>query len=135
LNSDFDGSDTFKFIASDGTLVSQIATVNITVNSTPGSNQAPVAEDLAVTTEEDTQVSILLRASDANNNSLTYTIVSTPTNGISAGTAPSLTYTPNSNYNGTDSLAFKVNDGTVDSNTATVTITVTPVNDLPVAGT
>jgi len=132
-NSDFDGSDTFKFIASDGTLVSQIATVNITVNTTPGSNQAPVAEDLAVTTEEDTQVSILLRASDANNNSLTYTIVSTPTNGASAGTAPSLTYTPNSNYNGIDSLAFKVNDGTVDSNTATVTITVTPVNDLPVA--
>ena len=132
-NLDFDGNDTFKFIASDSTLVSQIATVNITVNSIPDSNQAPVAEDLAVTTQEDAQVSILLRASDANNNTLTYTIVSTPTNGASAGTAPSLSYTPNSNYNGTDSLTFKVNDGTVDSNTATVTITVTPVNDLPVA--
>ena len=132
-NLDFNGNDTFKFITSDGTLVSQIATVNITVTPTPSSNQAPIAENLAITTEEDTQVSILLQASDANIDSLTYTIVSNPTNGASAGTAPSLTYTPNSNYNGTDSLAFKVNDGTVDSNIATVTITVTPVNDLPVA--
>lgn len=53
--------------------------------------------------------------------------------GTLSGTAPSLTYTPAANYNGTDSFTFKVNDGTVDSNVATVTITVTPVNDAPVA--
>src|SRR5205814_1220090 len=44
-----------------------------------------------------------------------------------------VTYTPASNYNGPDSFTFKVNDGTVDSAAATVTITVTPVNDAPVA--
>jgi hypothetical protein len=43
-----------------------------------------------------------------------------------------VTYTPGSNYNGSDSFTFKVNDGTVDSNTSTVSITVSPVNDAPV---
>ena len=44
-----------------------------------------------------------------------------------------LTYTPAANYNGPDSFTFKANDGTVDSNVATVSITVTAVNDAPVA--
>ena len=43
------------------------------------------------------------------------------------------TYTPNANFNGTDSFTFTASDGTVDSNTATVTLTVTAVNDAPVA--
>ena len=43
------------------------------------------------------------------------------------------TYTPAANYNGPDSFTYKANDGTVDCNVATVTITVTPVNDAPVA--
>jgi hypothetical protein len=50
-----------------------------------------------------------------------------------SGTAPSLTYTPDSNYFGADSFTFKVNDGTADSNVATVTVDISPVNDLPVA--
>ena len=45
----------------------------------------------------------------------------------------SFTYTPDANFNGTDSFTYKANDGTADSNTATVTITVTAVNDAPVA--
>ena len=64
---------------------------------------------------------------------LTYTIVTPPAHGTLSGTAPNLTYTPAANYNGPDSFTFKVNDGTVDSATATVSITVTPVNDAPVA--
>ncbi len=56
-----------------------------------------------------------------------------PAKGVLSGTAPNLTYTPTSNLNGPDSFTFKVNDGTVDSPAATVSITITPVNDLPVA--
>jgi len=45
------------------------------------------------------------------------------------------TYTPPADFNGTDTFTYKVNDGTVDGNVATVTITVNPVNDDPVLGT
>ena len=54
-------------------------------------------------------------------------------NGSLSGSAPDLTYTPEANYNGSDSFTFKASDGTADSNTATVSITVTAVNDAPVA--
>ena len=50
-----------------------------------------------------------------------------------SGTAPNLTYDPAANYNGADSFTFKANDGQVDSAVATVSITVTPVNDTPIA--
>src|SRR5207253_725817 len=53
--------------------------------------------------------------------------------GTLSGTAPALTYTPAANYNGPDTFTFKANDGTLDSNAATVTITVTAVNDAPVS--
>ena len=98
----------------------------------PG-NVAPVAQDQAVSTNEDTEKSITLTASDANGDSLTFSVVSGPTNGTLTGTAPNLTYTPDANYNGPDSFTFKANDGLADSNTATVSITVTAVNDAPVA--
>ncbi len=45
----------------------------------------------------------------------------------------SFTYTPNANFNGTDSFTYTASDGTAASNVATVTITVTRVNDAPVA--
>src|SRR5207253_8129484 len=63
----------------------------------------------------------------------TYSVVAGPTHGALSGTAPNLTYTPAANYNGADSFTFKANDGTVDSSAATVSITITAVNDAPVA--
>src|SRR5205085_6654485 len=63
-------------------------------------------------------------------------IVNGPTNGVISGfdaNTGALTYTPNPNFNGPDSFTFKVNDGTVDSAPATVSLTVTAVNDAPVA--
>ncbi|MDQ3044667.1 MAG: Ig-like domain-containing protein, partial [Chloroflexota bacterium] len=96
-------------------------------------NTAPVANNQSVTTNEDVAAEITLTASDADGNTLTYSIVSGPANGTLTGTGANRTYTPNANYNGSDSFTFKANDGTVDSNTATVSITVTAVNDAPVA--
>lgn len=97
-------------------------------------NTAPVASDDSVTTDEDTSVAITLSATDADNDSLTYSIVSNPSHG-SLGTilGNQVTYTPDANYNGTDSFTFKANDGQANSNTATIDITVNPVNDAPVA--
>jgi hypothetical protein len=96
-------------------------------------NTAPVAEDQSVTTNEDTATKITLGASDVDGDDLSYTIVSEQAHGILPGSGANVTYTPNNNYNGTDSFTFKVYDGTSDSNTATVNITVNAVNDAPVA--
>ncbi len=90
------------------------------------SNNAPVAENDAVTTAENTAVAITLSATDADDDMLTYS-TSTPANGTLSGTAPNLTYTPTADFSGVDSFTFTANDGTAASNTATVTITVSGV--------
>ena len=126
----YNGPDSFTFTASDGSLTSNTATVSITVTPV---NDAPVANDQSITINEDETRSITLTGSDVDGDALTYSIVAGPTNGTLTGTAPNLSYTPNANYNGSDSFTFKVNDGTVDSNVATITITITAINDAPVA--
>ena len=98
-------------------------------------NHPPMAYDQSVNTEEDTPVEISLGASDEDNDPLTYSIVSLPSNGTLTGTPPNVTYTPDPNYSGGDSFTFKANDGKTDSNIATVSITITSVNDPPVAPT
>jgi VCBS repeat-containing protein len=93
----------------------------------------PVADDQAVSTPEDTMVVIHLTASDPDEDPLTWAIVSGPTNGVLNGNPPTLNYTPNPNFHGNDSFTFKVNDAEGESNLATVSITVTAVNDVPLA--
>ena len=136
-------TDSFTYRASDGTDLSNSATVSITIN---GVNDAPTAHAQSVSTDEDTSVLITLRGSDIDGDSQTFAIVSGPSHGSLGpiGTvsctlaanprscAADVTYTPALNYNGPDSFTFKVNDGTVDSAPATVTITVNAVNDAPV---
>ncbi len=120
----YSGADGFTFTASDGLLTSAAATVSITVNAV---NDAPVADAQSVTTNEDTAVGITLTGSDVDGDALTFAVMTEPTSGVLSGTAPNLTYTPNPNYNGSDSFTFKANDGVLDSNVATVSITVNPV--------
>jgi hypothetical protein len=126
----YNGPDTFTFKVNDGTVDSNTATVSITVTPV---NDPPVANPQSVTTPEDTATAITLTASDVDGDTLTYSVVAGPAHGVLSGTAPNLTYTPAANYNGPDSFTFKANDGTVDSNIATISITITPVNDAPVA--
>ena len=109
---------------------SNVATVTITIAAV---NDAPVANAQNVTTNEDTARSVTLTATDVEGSALTYTVVAGPAHGTLTGTPPALTYTPAANYSGADSFTFKANDGALDSNVATVSITVTAVNDAPVA--
>jgi VCBS repeat-containing protein len=126
---DFEGQDSFTFKMNDGRLDSAPATVSINV----APNLLPVAKSHSLTIPEDTPAQIALIGNDPDSDPLSYIIVSEPTNGKLNGTAPNLTYTPNENFNGTDSFSFKVNDGTDDSKPATISITVSSVNDPPVA--
>jgi large repetitive protein len=130
-NTNYVGTDSFTFKANDGSLNGNDATVTITVNAV---NHAPTANASSTTTTEDTSVAIVLTGSDSDvpAQTVNYSVVTNPTQGTLSGTAPNLTYTPNTNYNGSDSFTFKANDGALDSAPATVTITVTSVNDNPV---
>ncbi len=121
---EFVGVDSFVFKVNDGK-ISSFATVTIT------SNAAPVANDQSASVFLNTDESIILTATDANGDNLTYSVVGGPSNGTLTGTAPNLTYIPDSNYSGSDSFTFKANDGLVDSSTATVSITVLPSSNDP----
>ena len=98
-------------------------------------NKAPVAGATGATGNEDSLIPLTLSASDADlpANTLTYTIVKSPANGTLSGSGANLTYTPNANFNGTDSFTFKVSDGTADSPAAAVSLRIAPVNDTPTA--
>jgi hypothetical protein len=96
-------------------------------------NDRPVANPLSITVAEDGMVTITLSASDAEGDPLTYTIGTPPAHGTLTGPGASVTYRPGTNYAGPDSFTFRVTDGTVNSLEATVAITVTPVDDPPVA--
>ncbi len=128
----YNGMDSFTFVASDGQLTSGVATVSITVTPV---NDPPVASNRVVTLAEDASVAVTLTATDPETNALTYNIVANPTHGSLSGTAPNLTYRPATNYNGMDSFTFVASDGQLTSGVATVSITITPVNDPPIATT
>ncbi|MFM7815623.1 MAG: Ig-like domain-containing protein [Verrucomicrobiota bacterium] len=124
------GMDTFTFRVGDG--VAESTEMEVTIEIGP-MNDAPVAEGVVVTTEEDRPVGVRLSGRDVEGSPLTYGIVVAPTRGVLSGVPPELTYTPNLDATGTDSFTFKVNDGVADSPEATVTIEIAPVNDVPVA--
>jgi VCBS repeat-containing protein len=135
-NANFNGTDAFSYKANDGQLDSNVATVTITVNAV---NDPPVAVNDAATTPEETVLTVpvpgvLGNDADVDGNALTAMLVNEPANGtLTLNANGSFTYTPNLNFSGIDSFTYKANDGTADSNVATVTVTVLPGNHPPVA--
>lgn len=126
----YNGSDSFNFKANDGTTES--AAANFSVEVTPV-DDPPSAKPGSITLDEDSSAAITLEGDDPDGDTLNYIIVRKPSHGTLSGTAPKLTYTPETNFNWLDSFTYKVNDGTMDSETETVLITVNPVNDPPTA--
>lgn len=126
----YNGTDNLVFMVNDCLESSEQAVVDI--NVTPV-NDAPIADPQSVTTDEDVPLEIVLSGSDPDDDPLSFTIVTSPTQGILSGVAPDLIYSPSPNYNGNDSFFFIVNDGLQSSESAEVEITITPINDPPVA--
>ncbi|MDO0972856.1 beta strand repeat-containing protein, partial [Mycolicibacterium frederiksbergense] len=132
-DAEFNGADSFTYTAGDGTATSSTATVSITVNA---DNDTPVTANDTFTTDEDTTLTgnVLTNDSDVDGDTLTATLVSGPTNGsVVLNPDGTFTYTPDANYNGADSFTYTATDGTATSSIATMSITVDPVNDAPVA--
>ncbi len=128
-NADFYGTDTFTYRANDGALDSNLATVTITVTAV-----VDIAED-SPSTNEDNAVTVNVLSNDSFENAgRTVTAVSAASNGtvtILDGALGTVQYTPNADFNGSDSFTYTVTSGGV-TETATVNITVNPVNDVPV---
>lgn len=120
---------TYGAVDDDGASASALVTVGVASENDP-----PVAEGpTSVVTAEDTPVAVTLAASDVDGDELTYSILTEPANGALDGSGATLVYTPAADYSGPDSFEFLVEDGRGGSDTLTVAITVTPVNDAPVA--
>src|SRR5213076_2798618 len=134
------GPDSFTYKANDGQADSPTnAVVSITVtpvNDPPGTSGAIVADD-SYTTPEDTTLTVsapgvLANDSDVDGDPLTAILISGPVHGtLTLNSNGGFSYTPALNYNGPDTFTYKANDGQADSAPATVSITVTPVNDPP----
>lgn len=110
-----------------GKVVSSILTF-----TTP--NVAPLAAAGAATLKEDTATVLNLKGTDADKEALTFTITTPPLHGmLTAGPGLTPTFTPTLNYAGTDSFQYTVTDGVATSAPATFNLTITPVNDVPIA--
>ncbi len=129
----FVGTDTFTYVASDPRGGESRATVTVTVIE---GNAPPVANDDAATVAEDSYVTVtvLTNDTDADNDTLDVTAVTQGTNGVVVLNAnDTVTYTPNPNFNGSDSFTYEIDDPDGETSSATVNVTILPVNDPPVA--
>ena len=123
----YNGTDSFSFTVNDGTVTSTPATVSLTVTPV---NDPPVAVADAYATAANTPLlvtaaGVLANDSDADGNPLTASKVSAPAHGTLALAANGgFSYTPGAGFTGPDSFTYRANDGTADSNVATVSITV-----------
>lgn len=122
------GIDTFTFRVSDGELISAAAEVRVLVGVV---NDRPEAHDQTVAAIEDSPQPIVLTANDVDGDGLAYEVLTQPANGVLAGSDRDWVYTPATNFHEADSFTFRVFDGTVWSEVATVAINVAPVNDAP----
>jgi hypothetical protein len=130
-NSGYCGPDSFTYTASDGALT-DTATVTVSVTCVADSPQA--VDDVKATAEDTaTTVNVLANDTDPDGDTLSVSSVTDPPNGTTVNNGDgTVGYTPDPNFCGNDTFSYVASDGTL-TDTASVAITVTCVNDPPVA--
>jgi hypothetical protein len=118
----------FQFKVHDGTGYSN-SSAAMTVHVTP-ENDPPTADDQWISSLEDGGSTLTLTGFDPEGDELEFVILEPPGHGTLTGTAPNLWYAPQADFHGTDSFTFISHDGLLDSDPATVTISVTSVPDV-----
>src|SRR5204862_8192168 len=132
-DSNFNGLDTFSYRICDADGDCDTALVVITVTPV---DDFPVAVNDANTTPEDTPLSGSVSGNDlpSGDGGNTYSVTTNPAHGtLTLDTTGLYTYKPDSNFNGLDTFSYRICDADGDCDTALVVITVTPVDDFPVA--
>ncbi len=131
-NAGFSGTDSFQYTIEDSNGATATATVTLTVTSV---NVAPVAvDDVAATAQRSpVTIDVVANDTDANSDTLTVDSVTTPDNGTAAIVDNQVLYTPAASFSGDDSFSYTVDDGNGGSDTGVVSITVSAVNNPPVA--
>ena len=124
-DTDWFGTDQFKFEASDSSSRMNLGTAVIQVLPV---NDAPITEDVTVDTYEDVVTPITLSFSDVDNDQISI-ILTSPNNGTVELSGSYVEYIPNSNFWGDDSFNYYVSDGTEQSNVSNVTVNIESVND------
>ncbi|KFE60960.1 internalin [Hyalangium minutum] len=132
-NNAFVGTTTFTYTISDGNGGTATATVTVIVND---ENDPPDAVDDSFTVDEDSGPTVLdVLANDTFapdvGETLSVTAVTQPANGTVTFTATGVTFTPGPNFNGVVTFSYTISDGRGGTDTASVTVNVTPVNDPP----
>ncbi|MCX7561465.1 tandem-95 repeat protein, partial [Sulfitobacter sp. F26204] len=124
-NPDFNGEDTITYTVEDPDGNPATGTVAVTVAPV---NDAPVAEDDSDSTPEDTAVTIdvLGNDSDVDGDPLTVTAATAPNGTVVINADGTLEYTPDMDFNGEDTITYTIEDPDGLSDTAEVTVTVTP---------
>jgi hypothetical protein len=134
-DANYNGSDSFVVQIDDGNSGTDTITVNVTINNV---NDPPVITEgatISQTVNEDNTLNFTLNATDIENDTITWSISTDGSNGNTSvsgtGTSNSISYTPDANYNGSDSFVVQINDGNSGTDTITVNVTINPVNDPP----
>jgi hypothetical protein len=145
-DADYFGSDSFVVTVTDNNGDTDSITVNVNINQA-GNNAPDITETdpVAVTMSEDgiaaddtpDPFSLTLNATDADGDSLNWSISTEPISGTASvddgsGTSEAISYTPDANAHGSDSFVVTVTDGKGGGDNITVNVTITPVNDAPV---
>jgi hypothetical protein len=134
VNNTYIGTDTFNYTIEDAAGLTDTATVTVTITPV---NRAPVANNDAYTVAEDsvTILNVLANDNDLDSDVLTIISVTMASHGTATIATGGISYTPTANYFGSDSFTYTINDAHSVTSTATVDITVTSVNDLPIIST
>jgi len=133
-NNNFNGLDSLKVFAKDGSYESNEALIKINVLPV---DDTPVTADVSVSTNEDTAVAVYLTASEYDGDTYEFEIKENPAYGslssiLSSAGVDSVIYTPDADWFGTDQFKFEASDSSSRMNLGTAVIQVLPVNDAPI---